>query len=541
MRLILKLSLWSFLMIDHGVVRRQWFQLMLLFIAFYGLNLLIPRDFWVQDEMRYGEVVREMLADGNWLVPHLNAYPYPDKPAFYFWIVAWVGAIVGQGEFAFRLVSVLSTLLAGVGVYQLGNRMAGKPHGFLAAIMFGSLLLTMIVGQIMRMDMLLTAATLFAWFHLLNFEKTGTTTALVWFWVCCLLGLAVKGPIALMFNLLPAIVWFIATRGASGLAALRPILGLLAMAGLVLAWIFAVYQSGQSEYLATIWHQQLVGRAVNSWSHKEPFYFYVMLLPLLLMPWTSLILKGCWQLLSKKLSDWQSVPYFIGIPLIAISMVSGKLFIYLEPLMPAMALAGAMVVGGLMSHAKTQSTYVSAWITWPPALFLFGLGALISWLSTRYLVESVHLGVWLAIVLFVLAVLSAISARFSFEKWFYSMTLITVLVSCILFGGVTTITNSLFSGRALGTFVAERGNDKPIAVVNATRGILNYYANRTFTELNKADVLAWMKANPEGLIIIKTKDLETGLNAVVDPSTCAVNQQFEVELKEYYVLAKCGT
>ena len=58
-----------------------------LLVGVYVINLFIPRDLWVQDEARYGEVVREMLQSGSWkgwLVPHLNGYAYPDKPPLYF-------------------------------------------------------------------------------------------------------------------------------------------------------------------------------------------------------------------------------------------------------------------------------------------------------------------------------------------------------------------------------------------------------------------------------------------------------------------------
>ncbi len=92
------------------IEQKPWLVLLLLFFATYCVNLLLPRDLWVQDEMRYGEVVREMLSTGNWLVPHLNGAPYPDKPALYFWIICIVSSLLGQGEFAFRIVSTLATL-----------------------------------------------------------------------------------------------------------------------------------------------------------------------------------------------------------------------------------------------------------------------------------------------------------------------------------------------------------------------------------------------------------------------------------------------
>ncbi|MGZ8269902.1 MAG: ArnT family glycosyltransferase, partial [Methylophilus sp.] len=383
---------------------RPWLTAFLFFIATYCLNLFISRDLWVQDEMRYGEVVREMLATGNWLVPHLNGAPYPDKPATYFWIVSAVSMLIGQGEMAFRLVSALSTLLAGSGVYLIGNKMAGRECGFWSAIIFGSTLLTLIVGQIVRMDMLLTAITTFTWLALLEFDSTAKKRHLIEFWVCCALSLAVKGPISLLFTLLPSIIWTLNKKGLAGLRQLRPILGLLAIIGMVIAWVVMVFQSGQGPYLSKIWHEQLVGRAINSWSHKEPIYFYLLLLPIFIMPWTGPILSGIWKTVKQDHTHISSIIFFALVPLIGISLVSGKLFIYIEPLVPALCIAGALAI-----EKTDQKTKVKAWYAWPPTLYLFGVSGLLVYLSKLYLGETSTQGIWIAIGVTMLAIISAIA------------------------------------------------------------------------------------------------------------------------------------
>ena len=43
------------------------------------------RDLWNPDEPRYAEVAREMLASGEYLVPHLNGEVYTQKPPLQFW------------------------------------------------------------------------------------------------------------------------------------------------------------------------------------------------------------------------------------------------------------------------------------------------------------------------------------------------------------------------------------------------------------------------------------------------------------------------
>lgn len=526
---------------------RQVLPLIGLFAAAYGLNLLLSRDLWVQDEARYGEVVREMLAGGNWLVPQLNGMPYPDKPPLYFWIVAGLGGLIGQGELAFRLVSTLSTLLAGLGVYRLGNAMLGRQGGYWAAMLFGSALLTLIVGQIVRMDMLLAATTAFAWFSLQRFTVEPCRRWLLGFWVLCALSLAIKGPIALLFTLVPGMVWMLVMRGFSGMAALRPLLGLLAIIGMVLAWVAAVILDGQGEYLSTIWHEQLVGRAVNSWSHKEPVYFYVLLLPVVVMPWIGPMLQGTIRMVRERTAGWEAVLIFALVPLIGISLISGKLFIYLEPLVPALCIAGAMAAQRINNEVRVSAGYV-----WPPALFFVALGGGLIWAAIRhadkYLGDASEPAIWIGIGLMVLGLIGGLAGRFSGRRWLHATVGIAVITSWLLFGGMTRVLNPFFSARALGESVARLAPDtrgeaglqmRPVGVVNATRGILNYYAGRIFTEVTLGEAAAWYAAHPDAVLIIKTRDLASAFGDSGVPDSCRINEIYSVEFKEYHVVADC--
>ncbi|HKJ94026.1 MAG TPA: hypothetical protein VKA32_00185, partial [Gammaproteobacteria bacterium] len=75
--------------------------------------------------------------------------------------------------------------------------------------------------------------------------------------------------------------------------------------------------------------------------------------------------------------------------------------------------------------------------------------------------------------------------------------------------------------------------------VRTTRGILNYYADRTYTELDSADAAAWWRAHPDGALIVKTKDLDKVFDGGRVPDACRVNRSFEVNLKPYHVIADC--
>lgn len=507
--------------------------LVLALLAVHALNLAVHRDLWVQDEARYGEVLREMLESGRWLVPHLNGFPYPDKPPVYFWLVAALGALTGQGELAFRLFTLLSTVAATFGTWVLGRRLAGPAAGRWAALCFVTLFGTLVVGQIARMDMTLCATCVWAWVALHAHETRRSRAALVGFWLASAAGVAIKGPIALLFTVLPALLRPLGARDWAGFAALKPLHGLGLLVGGVLAWIAAVWLDGESAYLVTIWNEQLVGRAVNSWSHREPVWFYVTLLPVLLMPWTGLAVSGA-------RTFWQSEPAAarfvlagLLVALLAISAISGKLFIYLQPLLPLCAVLAGVGCTTLLAQSRIgteQALLPVVWFT----LLAGGIG----W-GTHDVLGNNPRGFALATILGLCAILGFRLSRQPPRRWLIGWTGLSAVVSWVVFGALITLVNPLYSGKPLGEAIARLApGSRPVAIVHSTRGILNYYAGRLMTEVERTDIAAWYLLHPDALVVIQSAHLSYWFPEGKVPA-CTTDETYSVELKEYRVLAGC--
>ncbi len=88
-----------------------------------GFHLLEP------DEGRYAEIPREMLARGDWVVPHLDGQPYLDKPPLVYWLVMLSYSVFGVNEAAARLVPALAVHLTILCIYLIGHH-AGDPVVF---------------------------------------------------------------------------------------------------------------------------------------------------------------------------------------------------------------------------------------------------------------------------------------------------------------------------------------------------------------------------------------------------------------------------
>jgi 4-amino-4-deoxy-L-arabinose transferase-like glycosyltransferase len=411
----------------------------------------------------------------------------------------------------------------------------GAGSAFWSAAIFASSFLLLLGGHMIRMDMMLTAAAVFAWLAVVRFHASGRGRDLAAFWAFTALALATKGPIALLFTVAPAFVWFGWERRLAGLRSLWPLTGLAALAAGVGAWVWAVVQSGNAEYLDTIWNRQLVGRAINSWSHKEPFYYYLALLPFLLLPWTALVASGARQLHRDRPSYWKPIAVFTIVPFVTLSMVSEKLPIYLLPMMPGVALVAAHAATRLAAQPRAALAYLLA-----PALFFVLLATGLAWGVWNHAPALRTPGLVLAAV-FAAGAVAVVAFGRGDGRRALAVTLGSALAtSWLVFGLMSWLANPLFSARELaGALARHAPGDTPVATVRVNRGILNYYAARLYDELDPEETRAWMTAHPNGMVIVKTAEARRVFGAGGVPASCRVHEVYRITFKDYHVIAGC--
>jgi 4-amino-4-deoxy-L-arabinose transferase-like glycosyltransferase len=101
---------------------------LLLFVPKLGMPLLDP------DEGLYADIAQEMLARGDWVIPHINGLPYLEKPPLYFWLTALTFQLFGPSEWATRLWSAMSALGTVLLTWRIGRRLYGGSAGLLAGV-----------------------------------------------------------------------------------------------------------------------------------------------------------------------------------------------------------------------------------------------------------------------------------------------------------------------------------------------------------------------------------------------------------------------
>jgi 4-amino-4-deoxy-L-arabinose transferase-like glycosyltransferase len=161
------------------------------------------------------------------------------------------------------------------------------------------------------------------------------------------IGLLAKGPIILIHVLLPAVLaplWQSRLRQSAGRWFGSLALALLGGIAIVGAWVVpAAIRGGPAYTSAILWHQT-ADRMADSFAHARPWWFYVPLLPVMLLPWSA------WPRLWRSARDLPTdaggrfvLIWFVAV-LIALSIISGKQPHYALPMIAAASLLVARAV-----------------------------------------------------------------------------------------------------------------------------------------------------------------------------------------------------
>ncbi|NOY40626.1 MAG: glycosyltransferase [Planctomycetes bacterium] len=237
------------------------------------------------DETRYAQIALNMYETGDWVVPRLNGEPYLDKPPLLYWLTATSYSLLGVNEQAARLPTALAALLTVLTTYVLGRRLLGDRSAAIGA----SLLLLSIgfffAGRFVMMDSLLTLFTtigLLAGMIALHADRK----ALFW-WilagVACGLGTLTKGPVAGVICIPPilAVAWLTHNRRV-----LRPQVAaaiLLPVVAIAAPW-FLIISSGQGGFSSHFFWTHHIQRFFQAFNHNEPWWFYLPVLAISLLP-----------------------------------------------------------------------------------------------------------------------------------------------------------------------------------------------------------------------------------------------------------------
>ena len=261
------------------------------FLFFYGLGSF---GLVGADEPRYAQVSREMLARSDWVTPTLMEKPWLEKPVLYYWQAMAAFRVAGVTDKAARLPGALDAALLVAAIYFFLRRYRKGSE------LDGALITASCVGVIgfahaAATDMPLAACSsiaLLAWYAWYESQRR---IYLAVFYVFLALGTLAKGPVApalaAVIIVLFFIVRFIAIRlDWRGFWGTLWVPGIILYLAVALPWYVAVQLRNPEFFRVFILEHNLARFSQDVYHHRQPFWFYVPVFLLAMMPWTLVLI-----------------------------------------------------------------------------------------------------------------------------------------------------------------------------------------------------------------------------------------------------------
>jgi 4-amino-4-deoxy-L-arabinose transferase-like glycosyltransferase len=542
----------------HPMTNRTRTDLLLLagfctFLFFYGLGQfgLIGAD-----EPRYAQVAREMLQRHDWITPTLGGQPWLEKPPLYYWQAMMAYAIFGVNDWVARLPSALDATLLVLAVYFFLRRF--RP-GFEVdgALITASSAGIVGYGRAASMDMALAAAFTVGMLGWWAWRESGKKIYLAVFYGFLGLGMLAKGPVAALLAAMVIVLYAAAVREFRVVLKTLWLPEIFLFCAIALPWYVAVQMRNPEFFREFILEHNLERFSKNLYHHTEPFWYYLPVTALALVPWTVFVFAACVQPVrswwakrmtaSGRADDLESqfgvfaVCWLIA-PVVFFSISQSKLPGYILPAIPAGGLlladylrqrlkpgeATPVAVGLAVLHAVLASTLIV------PAL-------LIAYLITQHRLPGGQPMLGALAVAFVLCAGIALTlVRKTGLRMLRFVTLIPVVLTlgAVLKLGSVTLDQTL-SARPLALEIAGiETHPLPLAVYHIRRELeygLTFYRNHLTFNYD------WGSFPQQEHLLVAPENSQAEIAKLVAGRRVSYLGHYAAQHVDYYWVAAAGT
>jgi 4-amino-4-deoxy-L-arabinose transferase-like glycosyltransferase len=362
------------------------------------------------DEPRYAEVAREMLVSGDYISTRLCGCLWFEKPVLFYWLAAAAYQLFGVSEFAARFASGFAATVTVLTVYFALSRAGSRQLARLAAIALMTSGIFIAYSHAATPDMSLTMAmTLALLSGYLATQSNGRkqTGLMILCFAAMGLGVLAKGLVSIVLVSAILLTYF-AIAGRLRFLQWRQ-LPIWSSAFLLIAatWYLPVTLKHGWQFINEFFIEHHFRRYLtNTYGHPQPFYFFIFIAIVGVLPWSCFLLSAVARLRSLKprASESDSLMTFawvwLFIPLLFFSISGSKLPGYLLPVFPALAIILGSELERYLQGEQRRLLKTGAWLT---ALLVIGLTAGFLWYLKK---QAVQFSGW-QILFFALPVLFA--------------------------------------------------------------------------------------------------------------------------------------
>lgn len=359
--------------LNHSV-RTAMFLVIFAYILIYLLPLGI-RPLSAPDETRYGQIPHEMITTGHWADPHLVGLRYFEKPPMGYWLNAISLKLFGENNFAIRFPTALSVGLSAWFVWLLLIRMGySRSIALTSAAIYMSMTEVLLVGTIAVLDspftLFLNAGMILFYLGVNDNESRRTRSYLIASGISFGLAFMTKGFLALV---LPGMILFVYAllQKRYKLLWTSTIVAFIGVV-VVIPWgiIIHLREPDFWRYFVVVEHIQRFMEP-NA-QHPEPFYFFIMLFPVMAFPWLAYLPAAFKGIRNSALNRdlFRYLALWFVLPFLFFSVSRGKLTTYLLPVFAPFTVLMAIGVSNYLNANRTRLFKVGAMINLVTMLIL---------------------------------------------------------------------------------------------------------------------------------------------------------------------------
>jgi 4-amino-4-deoxy-L-arabinose transferase-like glycosyltransferase len=490
-------------------------------VAVLFLAFLSAVGFFDPEEGRHVSIPVAMLRTGDFVVPHLQGFPYLEKPPLAYWMTAASFGLFGRNEVAGRLPVALMGYAGTLAIFWLAWRRLGPRVAWIAALLMALTSPWFAGARYMTTDMILAGWMTVALTAFFLAASSGRRSLYWVFYMALALATLSKGIIGFV---LPGMIvgLFIALTGRWRILRemhLTP--GTILFAAIVLPWFFLVQARLPDFFRYFIFDQHISRYTATHAEHSKPFWYFTPLMALGFFPWTVYLpfLRN-WKRMdgegtaasadptsgpdgrdgsaSSRVSRWaplagaRSLHIFLliwfGVIFLFFSASKGKLPAYVLPAYPPLTILVAELFARLWDgrvlqdaarRVRTASFVVAAVLLVLAPAFFFGIRAFAA-RDGRMSAEEIAIWPWAFGALFALGGLTLL-----FFAWrrhpraaFVTQVVVQFLFLFILIGGLRAVEPDL-GPRTLGRALAAVVEPEDLVVLyKLQQPSLEYYLGR---------------------------------------------------------------
>ena len=484
------------------------------------------------DEPRYAWIARDMAETGDWVTPRLYGKPWFEKPPLFYWGAALCIKLFGVSEAAARLPSAISALLATLALAWLAWRlygaetarwlllllpttvgMIGFSHAAATDMPFSGMLTIAMVSAVVVLRLVPAGAGRAS---LAPTDSSTPWAALVLFGFFLGLAVLAKGPAGIILCGGAIFFWAIFTKRWRDAVRLFHPVTIGAFCLTALPWYILCARRNPDFFRIFIIEHNFKRYLTPEFQHIQPFWFYVPVLLLALLPWTvssAIVLRGVRG--PANAGDWSNSPgLFLGcwamFPIVFFSISKSKLPGYV---LPAISPLGLLIAQRISLRVR-KVVPGDRWIRITSGLTLITLGflALVQLEWTPFVRPGLVLAVGGCAILALRNLRSGLAI---------SVLALTVAIAAILTGNTREVLDQRYSARNASQAARIVWNDyspERSSTYKLTRSFqytLNFYFHREVPEWSPdGSTRSWVFALAREESELRNRGLDCPFNAL---------------------------